>query len=339
MIIVLKPGASNEEVNHIVLMIEKVGLKTHVSTGETQTIIGVIGDKSRLADYPLASLGSVEKIVQVSKPYKLASRDFHPQDTIVQIGKHAIGGRDICVIAGPCSVESEAQIMTIAQAVKESGGHFLRGGAFKPRTSPYMFQGLGEEGLRLLRRAGDKWELPVISEVMDTMAVDMTAGYVDVLQIGTRNAQNFPLLKAVGKQKKPVILKRGQSQTIDEWLMSAEYILSEGNPEVILCERGIRTFETTTRNTFDIIAIPVLKERTHLPVIIDPSHAAGVWQYVAPLALAGITAGADGVMVEVHHQPESALSDGAQSLRPERFLKLIHDLGEIARVTGRGLAV
>lgn len=294
MIIVLKPTVTKEEIDHIVGMIEKAGLKTNISMGEQQTIIGVIGDKTRLADTPLESLASVESIVQVSKPYKIASRDFHPDDTVINVKGVKVGGGNIAIIAGPCSIESEEQMMTISKTVKDAGANFLRGGAFKPRTSPYVFQGMGEDGLKLLKKAGIEFGMPTISEVMDTSTVELIAEYVDVLQIGTRNAQNFALLKEVGKLKHPVVLKRGMSQTIEEWLMSAEYIMSEGNKEVILCERGIRTFETATRNTLDLIAIPVIKERSHLPIIVDPSHASGKWQYVIPMALAGIVAGADG---------------------------------------------
>ncbi len=337
MIIILKPNASEDEIQHIVGMIQKVGLRTNVSQGEKQTIIGVIGDKTKLLDSPIASLVSVERVMQVSKPYKLASRDFHPMDTVVHVKNAVFGGGRITVIAGPCSIESEEQLGAIAKAVKKSGAHLLRGGAYKPRTSPYSFQGMEEEGLKLLKKIGEAEGLPTVTEVMDTATVDLVCEYSDVLQIGTRNAQNFPLLKAVGKKDKPVVLKRGLAQTIDEWLMSAEYIMSGGNKNVILCERGIRTFETATRNTFDVIAIPVLKERTHLPVIVDPSHASGVWQYVTPMALAGVVAGADGVMVEVHNKPEIAISDGAQSLKPKKFQILMDELATIAPVVKKSL--
>ncbi len=336
MIIVLKPTASKEEIDHIVSMIEKVGLRTNISVGETQTIIGVIGDKTKLTNTPIASLASVDSIVQVSKPYKLASRDFHPPDTIIEIKKVKIGGGNLGIIAGPCSIESEYQLMTIAESVKESGGNILRGGAYKPRTSPYSFQGMGEEGLKLLKKAGAEFDMPVITEIMDSSMVSIIEEYSDILQIGTRNAQNYSLLKEVGKSSKPVVLKRGMAQTIEEWLMSAEYIMSEGNREVVLCERGIRTFETATRNTLDLIAIPVVKEKTHLPIIVDPSHAAGKWQYVMPMALAAVTAGADGIMVEVHNEPEKAISDGAQSLKMEKFSILMGEIKKIAPVIGVG---
>jgi len=336
MIIVLKPTATKEEIDHIVRMIEKVGLRTNISVGERQTIIGVIGDKTKLADSPLASLACVESIVHVSKPYKLASIDFHPDPTVIEVKGSKIGGGNLGIIAGPCSIESEKQLMTIAEAVKNIGANFLRAGAFKPRTSPYTFQGLGKEGLRLLKKAGEELNLPTVTEVMDTAYVELVAEYADVLQIGTRNAQNYALLKEVGKINKPVILKRGMAQTIEEWLMSAEYIMSEGNKNVILCERGIRTFETATRNTLDILSIPVVKEKSHLPIIVDPSHASGKWQYVIPMALAGIVAGCDGIMVEVHHDPEKALSDGAQSLKPSKFEILVNEIKKIAPVIGSG---
>ncbi|MGC8764652.1 MAG: 3-deoxy-7-phosphoheptulonate synthase [Brevinematia bacterium] len=336
MIIVLKPTATKEEIDHIVKMIQKVGLKTNVSVGEMQTIIGVIGDKSKLADSPIASLACVESIVHVSKPYKLASIDFHPDPTIIKVKNSLIGGGNLGIIAGPCSVESESQLMTIAEAVKKAGANFLRGGAFKPRTSPYAFQGLGESGLKLLKKAGSEFDLPVVTEVMDSETLELVNQYADVLQIGTRNAQNYSLLKAVGRLDKPVILKRGMAQTIEEWLMSAEYIMSEGNKNVILCERGIRTFETSTRNTLDILAVSVVKELSHLPVIVDPSHASGKWKYVIPVSLASISAGCDGIMVEVHHEPEKALSDGAQSLKPEKFLILMQEIKKIASVVGSG---
>lgn len=336
MIIVLKPTATNDEIDHIVGMIEKVGLRTNISKGELQTIIGVIGDKTKLTDTPIASLASVESIVQVSKPYKLASRDFHPDDSVITVRGVKIGGGNLGIVAGPCSIESETQLMTITKYVKESGANLLRAGAFKPRTSPYAFQGMGDEGLKLLKKAGLEFGMPTVTEVMDTSQVALVAEYADVMQIGTRNAQNYSLLKEVGKTRTPVILKRGMSQTIEEWLMSAEYIMSEGNKDVILCERGIRTFETATRNTLDLIAVPVVKERSHLPIIVDPSHAAGKWQYVMPMALAAIVGGADGILVEVHHEPEKAVSDGAQSLKPKKFETMMNEIKKIAPVIGVG---
>ncbi|MCX7882798.1 MAG: 3-deoxy-7-phosphoheptulonate synthase [Brevinematales bacterium] len=336
MIIVLKPTATQEEIDHIVEMIQGYGLRTNVSRGEFQTIIGVIGDESKLMNAPLISLACVENVMPVSKPYKLASRDFQPYDTIIEVGGVKIGGGNLAIMAGPCSVESEEQMMVIAEEVKKAGANILRGGAYKPRTSPYAFQGLGVEGLKILRKVGDTFGMPVISEVMDTQDVKTCVKYVDILQIGTRNAQNFALLREVGKTKTPVLLKRGMSQTIEEWLMSAEYIMSEGNKSVILCERGIRTFETATRNTLDILAVPVVKEKTHLPIVIDPSHAAGVWKYVIPMSLAAIVAGADGLEIEVHHDPEKAVSDGAQSLKPKKFSMLMDEIRKIAPVVGSG---
>jgi 3-deoxy-7-phosphoheptulonate synthase len=317
-------------------MIEKVGLRTNISRGETQTIIGVIGDKTKLADYPIASLASVDNIVHVSKPYKLASRDFHPTNTVIDVRGSKIGRRNLWIIAGPCSIESEKQLLTIAAKSKSPARTYCAAEPYKPRTSPYAFQGMGEEGLKLLRKASDEFGIPTVTEVMDTNTVELIASYVDVLQIGARNAQNFALLKAVGKTDRPVLLKRGMSQTIEEWLMSAEYIMSEGNGNVVLCERGIRTYETAYRNTLDLIAIPVLKERTHLPIVVDPSHASGVWQYVTPMALSSIVAGADGIMVEVHHEPEKAMSDGAQSLKPNKFSILMNEIKKIAPVVGVG---
>ncbi|OHD55790.1 MAG: 3-deoxy-7-phosphoheptulonate synthase [Spirochaetes bacterium GWF1_51_8] len=337
MIIVLKPQTEPEQIKHIVDMIEKVGLRTHISAGEHQTIIGVIGDKTKLANYPISSISCVESVVHVSKPYKMASRDFHPEDTIIDVKGAKLGGGNLWIVAGPCSIESEDQLRTVAKFVKNAGANLLRGGAYKPRTSPYSFQGLGEEGLKLLKKIGEETSLATVTEVMDTADVELVAEYADVLQIGTRNAQNFSLLKQVGKLKKPIVLKRGMSQTIEEWLMSAEYIMSEGNQEVVLCERGIRTFETAYRNTFDVLAIPVLKERTHLPIIVDPSHASGMWQYVIPMALAGLVSGADGVMIEAHHEPEKAMSDGAQSLKPKKFDLLMSEIRKIAPVVGKGI--
>ncbi|MEJ5284188.1 MAG: 3-deoxy-7-phosphoheptulonate synthase [Brevinematia bacterium] len=336
MIIVLKPTATKEEIDHIVDMIQKIGLRTNVSVGEFQTVIGVIGDESKLEDSPIAGLACVESMFHVTKPYKLASIDFHPEPTVINVKGSLVGKGNLAIIAGPCSIENEKQLMTIAEEVKKSGANFLRGGAFKPRTSPYAFQGMGEEGLKLLRKAGEAFDLPTVTEVMDTYSLKLVAEYADVLQIGTRNAQNFSLLKEVGRVNKPVILKRGMAQTIEEWLMSAEYIMSEGNKNVILCERGIRTFETSTRNTLDILAISVVKEVSHLPIIVDPSHASGKWKYVIPVSLAGIAAGCDGIMVEVHHEPEKAMSDGAQSLKPSKFAILMEEIRKIAPVVGSG---
>jgi 3-deoxy-7-phosphoheptulonate synthase len=327
MVIVMKKQATDEEINNVIQWIESVGYQTHPSRGVAQTIIGVVGDdrgKEQLKS--VEYLPGVEKTVRILKPYKLASREAKAGDTIVRVGDLEIGGPEFIVMAGPCSIESDEQLMESAYIVKKGGAHILRGGAFKPRTSPYSFQGLEEEGLKMLKRVRDKMEVPVVTEVMNTTEVEMVEENSDILQIGTRNVQNFPLLKKVGQSRKPVLLKRGMMTTIEELLMSAEYILSEGNGQVILCERGIRTFETATRNTLDLSAIPVLKELTHLPVIVDPSHATGHWKYVLPLSRAAMAVGADGLMIEVHPQPEKALCDGAQSLKPEKFYQLMEEL-------------
>ncbi len=337
MIIVMKPSATDEEVNHIADVIKSKGLKVHISKGEVQTIIGVIGDRTKLADYPFDMLPSIEKIIYVSKPYKLVSRDFHPENTVIEVKGQKIGGDTLTIIAGPCSVENYEITLETAKAVKKAGANILRGGAFKPRTSPYSFQGLGKKGLEILRQVGDEVGIPVITEVMDTRDVELVAEYADILQIGARNSQNFSLLKEVGKTRKPVMLKRGLSMKADEWLSAAEYIMNEGNYNVILCERGIRTFETATRNTLDLNIVPVMKEITYLPIIVDPSHATGVWRYVIPMALASVAGGADGIMVEVHPDPEHALSDGGQSLKPEKFEKLMNELRTIARAIGKKL--
>ncbi len=335
MIIVLKKDATQEEIDHIVEKIEATGLSVLISKGKERTIIGVIGDESLLETVPLEALPGVEKAMPVLKPYKLVSREFKPESTIIIVGGRKIGSEQIQVIAGPCSVETQALLMNCAERVKESGANFLRGGAFKPRTSPYSFQGLGEEGLKYLKKAKEKTGLPIVSEIMDPRDTELLCEYVDIIQIGARNMQNFRLLTEVGKTGKPVLLKRGLAATIKEWLMSAEYIASQGNTNIILCERGIRTFETATRNTLDLSSIPVLKEETHLPVIVDPSHATGKWDLVAPLAKAAVAVGADGLMIEVHSDPENALCDGAQSLKPDKFEKLMEELRAIATAIGR----
>lgn len=323
MILVLEPTVTDEQVGNIVRQLEEKGVQVHYSKGVDKTILGLIGDKRKIAELPVERFPGVEKVVHVSEPFKLAGRHFHPEPSRIQVGDVVIGGGEPVVIAGPCSVESREQLMATAEAVKKAGAHILRGGAFKPRSSPYSFQGLGEEGLKLLAEAREKTGLPIISEVMDPENLDMVAEYVDILQLGARNMQNFHLLKQVGRTNKPVMLKRGLSATIEEWLMAAEYILNEGNPHVILCERGIRTFEQYTRNTLDISAVPVVKHLSHLPVIVDPSHAAGKWRYVTPLAKAAIAVGADGLMIEVHPQPEKALSDGPQQLTFDKFEELM----------------
>ncbi|MBU2234076.1 MAG: 3-deoxy-7-phosphoheptulonate synthase [Proteobacteria bacterium] len=327
MIILMKRNATQEQIDQVTEWITSVGYHPHLSRGVERTLIGAIGDdRGKIQLKSAAFLPGVEQIVPILKPYKLASREFQETDTIVRVGEVRIGGPEFTVIAGPCSIESEEQMMESGYAAKKAGAKILRGGAFKPRTSPYSFQGMEEEGLKLLRKVGDKTGMPVVTEVMNTMDVDLVEQYSDILQIGARNIQNFALLKAVGHCHKPVLLKRGMMTTIEELLMSAEYILSGGNGQIILCERGIRTFETATRNTLDISAVPVLKELTHLPVIVDPSHAAGYAKYVLPLARAAVAVGAHGIIVEIHPEPEKAFSDGAQSLRPEQFYRLMEEV-------------
>lgn len=338
MIIVTKPGITEAELDHIRERVESLGLRTHVSRGEQRTIIGCIGDEERLQEIPLLSIPGVEQVLPVLKPYKLASREFVAGPTVVRAGQAAIGGKEITVIAGPCSVESRAMLEQTAASVRAAGARLLRGGAFKPRTSPYAFRGLGQEALELLAEVRRQSGLGVVTEVMDTRQVELVARYADMLQIGARNMQNFDLLTEVGRTHRPVLLKRGMSATIKELLLAAEYIMSQGNMNVVLCERGIRTFETATRNTFDLSAIPVLKRETHLPVIADPSHAGGKRDLVAPLAYAAIAAGADGLIVEVHPCPEEALSDGDQSLNFDEFDSMMAMVREFARVAGRELA-
>ncbi|RKY30762.1 MAG: 3-deoxy-7-phosphoheptulonate synthase [Candidatus Omnitrophota bacterium] len=336
MIIVLKPGTTDEQVNHIIQKVEKLGLTPHVSKGTERTIIGVIGPEDILRVTPLEVFAGVEKVLPVLAPYRLVSREFQAEDSVIDLGKGVkIGGKKIVIMAGPCAVENIDTLEDIAKKIKDAGATVLRGGAFKPRTSPYSFQGLGEEGLKYLNEAGKKFNLITVSEVMDPRDVELVAKYIDVLQIGARNMQNFNLLKEVGMTKKAVLLKRGMSSTIKEWLMSAEYILSGGNFNVILCERGIRTFEDFTRNTLDISAVAVVKQLSHLPVIIDPSHAAGKWGLVPSLSKAAVAAGADGLIIEVHTHPEDAASDGAQSLVPSNFSQLMQDLGSLAKAVGR----
>ena len=336
MIIVLKSNATPEQINHICEKVKELGLTPQVSRGVERTIIGVIGEEGKIRVQPLEAFPGVERVMPVMKPYKLASREFRPENTEFSMDHGVkVGGNRIVVMAGPCSVEGYDMLRRIAKEVKKAGATFLRGGAFKPRTSPYSFQGLGEEGLKYLREVADETGLLVVTEVMDTRTVELVCRYTDMLQIGARNMQNFDLLKEVGMSKKPVLLKRGLSSTIKELLLSAEYILSKSNFKVILCERGIRTFETATRNTVDINAIPVLKEETHLPVLLDPSHGTGNWNYVGPIVRAAVAAGADGIMLEVHDNPEEAKSDGEQSLYPERFSELMKDLRTIAKAIGR----
>ncbi len=337
-IIVLNPKATEEDLKRIVRKLERRGLKANISKGTERTIIGVIGDTSKITEEEentIKVMPGVEDVMRILKPYKLASRDFKSEDTLINVKGKLIGGKKIHIIAGPCAVENKTMLTNIAEKVKEAGATFIRGGAFKPRTSPYSFQGLGEEGLKYLSYASKKTGLPVVTELMDPRDINVVKKYADIIQIGARNMQNFRLLLEVGKCKKPVLLKRGLSATIKEWLMAAEYIMSKGNQNVILCERGIRTFETATRNTLDLSAVPVLKQLTHLPVIVDPSHGVGKWSLVAPLAKAAIAVGADGLMIEVHTNPEEAMSDGEQSLRPSDFKKLMDELRPIARAIGR----
>ncbi|HET7874896.1 MAG TPA: 3-deoxy-7-phosphoheptulonate synthase [Methylomirabilota bacterium] len=338
MIIVLKPGSSEADIEDVSRRVRVFGFKTHVSKGEVRTIIGVVGDdRAKEQLLALQSLDCVESVVRILQPFKLASREAHPENTQVKVNGVTIGGRQVAVMAGPCSVESRPQLMAVADGVKAAGAHILRGGAFKPRTSPYSFQGLEEEGLRLLREASKATGLPVVTEVMEPDKVDVVAEHADILQIGARNVQNFSLLKRVAECGKPVLLKRGMSTSIQEWLLSAEYVLAGGNPNVILCERGIRTFETATRYTLDLNAIPVVKKLSHLPVVVDPSHGTGVWEYVAAMAKAGLAAGADGLIIEVHNNPAEALSDGPQSLKPDKFARLMAELRPLAEVLGRSL--
>jgi 3-deoxy-7-phosphoheptulonate synthase len=341
MIIITRPNVTDAEIDHIRERIEAAGMRTHLSRGEQRTIIGCIGDESLLAEVPLRSLPGVESVTPVLKPYKLASREFAAERTIVRVGgregQAAFGGNALTIVAGPCSVESRDMLIDTARTVAKSGATMLRGGAYKPRTSPYAFQGLGVEALRLLAEVRAETGLPVVTEVMDTRQVDLVAEHADMLQVGARNMQNFALLAELGRVRRPVLLKRGLSATIKELLMAAEYIMANGNHDVVLCERGIRTYETATRNTLDIAAIPVLKRESHLPVIVDPSHAGGDAALVAPLAFAAIAAGADGLIVEVHPDPEHALSDGDQSLAPAAFAQMMRSLGAFAAAAGRRL--
>lgn len=335
MIIVMKPQAAESSITAIKEYIEGSGLNAHLSQGTEVTIIGVVGDKSRLSTETLISFKDVDRIVPVTETYKLANKKFHPEPSVVQVGPTVIGPDNLTIMAGPCAVETQEQLMSIAHAVKAAGATILRGGAYKPRTSPYSFQGLEEEGLRYMQEAKKETGLATICEVVSNEAIEAAVKYVDMIQIGARNMQNFILLKEAGRSGLPVLLKRGLSATIDEWLNAAEYIIAEGNPNVVLCERGIRTFETTTRNTLDLSAVPVLKEKTHLPVIVDPSHATGVYKYVSPLAKAAVACGADGLMIEVHNDPAHALSDGPQSLTFEKFARLTEELTPYARLAGR----
>lgn len=338
MMIIMRTTATRNQIDEVVKIVQANGLRAHLSTGEERTIIGAIGDGRPVQKEQFFHLPGVDRVVPISRPYKLASREFSPANSIFNLDGIQIGGENIVIIAGPCSVESRSQLMEVAEAVREAGAQALRGGAYKPRTSPYSFQGLGETALEILAEARQATGLPIVTEVMAIEQIPLLIRYADVLQIGARNMQNYSLLHAVGESQHPVLLKRGMSATVEELLMAAEYILSHGNRRVILCERGIRTFETATRNTTDINAIPVLKSMTHLPVLLDPSHSTGYWEYVTAIARAGVAAGADGLLVEVHPDPAAAYSDGGQSLKPERFAELVRQIRGVAQAVGRSVA-
>ncbi len=338
MLIIMHPGASQEQVANVIAVIERQNLTSHLIQGVEQTVIGAVGDSHAVAKEVFEILPGVAGVTRISQPYKLASRQFHPMDSVFPLDGFSVGGEEIAIIAGPCSVESRSQVLETAQAIREAGANALRGGVFKPRTSPYVFQGLGEKGLEYLAEARELTGMPIVAEVMSVAQVELMVKYVDVLQIGARNMQNFSLLRAIGETRVPILLKRGMSATIEELLMASEYILAGGNPRVMLCERGIRTFETATRNTTDINAIPVLKSLTHLPVILDPSHSTGLSEYVAAVAKAGVAAGADGLIIEVHNDPANALSDGRQSLTPEKFATLVKQVKMVAEAVERRLA-
>lgn len=337
MIIVMKHNAAAGDIETVVRQVEALGYKAHLSQGTERTIIGVVGDDRPIQSHNFEMLTGVEQVVRILQPFKLASRDFHPENTVIEVRGFPIGGPRLTIIAGPCSVENRSQLLEVAHAVKEAGADMLRGGAYKPRSSPYSFQGLGEEGLELLAEAREATGLPIITEVMAPETVGVIGKYTDIYQIGARNMQNFPLLTAIGKTRIPAFLKRSMMGTIQETLMAAEYILSGGNRQVMICERGIRTFETATRNTLDVNAIALMKQWTHLPIFGDPSHATGKWELIAPTAKACIAAGADGLMIEVHPHPAQAMSDGAQSLKPERFAELVRELRVLAPAVGRTL--
>ena len=338
MIIVLKPDASEQQITHLVKRVKALGLKPMISKGVERTIIGVIGEEDILRVQPLEIFPGVEKVVPILAPYKLVSREFKPADTVIKLNETTtLGGKSLVVMAGPCAIENYEILLTIAKSVKKAGATVLRGGAYKPRTSPYSFQGLGEEGLKFLRDVGKKVGMLTITELMDVRDLEIVERHVDIIQVGARNMQNYDLLKEVGLSKKPVLLKRGMANTVKEWRLSAEYILQNGNFNVMLCERGIRTFETVTRFTLDINAIPVIKGASHLPVVVDPSHSTGRWGLVPSIAKAGIAAGADGLLIEVHAKPEEALCDGPQSILPEKFAKLMTELKRVAKAVGREL--
>lgn len=335
MIIILKDHATDEQIDHVVDRVESQGLQAHLSRGTYRTVIGVIGDETKLQAEALTAIPGVAQVVPVLPSYKLASREAHPQSTVVDVCGVKVGGGHLGMIAGPCAIESPERMDLIAKSVRAAGANLLRGGAFKPRTSPYSYQGMGEEGLKILREVGDRYSLPVVTEVMDPRRVELVAEYADVIQLGARNMQNFVLLTEVGMTNKPVLLKRGMSATIKDFLMSAEYILAQGNPNVILCERGIKSFDPETRNLYDVAAVPICQKLTHLPIIVDPSHATGRPDLIPACSLAGVAAGADGVHIEVHNKPEDALSDGAQALLPEQYHELFQQIRKVAEVVGR----
>lgn len=337
MIIVLKPRSTREDLSRVEQMIKRRGLDTHIVEGSDMTIIGCIGDTTRIDSKLFEVDKAVEKVMHVQEPYKLVNRAFHPEDSIVDVSGVKVGGANLAMIAGPCSVESFEQVLEIARAVKASGANLLRGGAFKPRTSPYSFQGLGLEGLDILCAVKKETGLPIVTELMSPDYLDIFNEKVDLIQIGARNMQNFDLLKQLGQLDRPILLKRGLNATYEEWIMSAEYIMASGNENVILCERGVRTFESYTRNTLDLQSIPVVRKLTHLPIVVDPSHAGGKWWLVEPMAKASIAAGADGLMIEVHNNPECALCDGAQSLKPDKYSTLIQEISQIAKVIGKNI--
>jgi 3-deoxy-7-phosphoheptulonate synthase len=334
-VIVMQPGVKAEQIQQIAARLEEVGLGVHLSEGKFRTIIGAIGDEKLVRQMSLEALPFVEKVLPITQPFKLVSREFQQENSVFKVGDCTIGDKQVVLMAGPCAVESEEQLLQAAAGVKAAGAQILRGGAFKPRTSPYAFQGLEEKGLELLAKVREKTGLPIVTEVMDQHTVGLVAEYADILQVGARNMQNFHLLRELGKLEKPILLKRGMSATIEEWLMAAEYIVSSGNPQVILCERGIRTFESSTRNTLDLSAVPVVKHLSHLPVIVDPSHGTGSWRWVPSMSRAAVAAGADGVMIEVHPQPAQALCDGAQSLTIDKFTALVTELRQVAAVFGK----
>lgn len=337
MIIVMSKSATKEQIENVEKQLLDHGFRTHPIHGDVKTVIGAIGDKRLINMHSISLMPGVENIVPIMKPYKLAGRELKQTPTIVEIGDIKIGGSEIVVIAGPCAIECEDTFIETAHKVKDAGAKILRGGAYKPRTSPYAFQGLEEEGLKIMSLAREATGLKIVTEVVDTRDVELVSSYTDMIQIGARNMQNFRLLQEVGMSKKPILLKRGLSSTIEEWLMAAEYIMSSGNQNIVLCERGIRTFETATRNTIDMSAIPVVKELSHLPIIVDPSHATGSWKYVESLSKGAIATGADGLIIEVHNNPSSALSDGPQSLRPEKFTELMKNLEPVVLAVGRTL--